>query len=80
MSLGHDGKRIVCNGKSCSAVAAIPVALRPILLVPGTPSHSAEGWLFISKRDASLHFCPACARSYLEEHRQDNNLKRCDSK
>lgn len=78
MSLGDDGKRIVCDGNTCSAVAFVPVALRSSLLIPGMPSHSADGWLFISKRDSLLHFCPTCARSYLAEHRRDNILERCD--
>jgi hypothetical protein len=71
MSLGEGGKRIVCDGANCAAVAAVPVALRPSLLVTGQFPQSAEGWLFISKGSANLHFCPLCSRNYLLEHRRD---------
>lgn len=71
MSLGADGKRIVCDGNSCAEVAAVPVALRPSLLTANRFPQSAEGWLFISKGSSNLHFCPLCARKYLLEHRPD---------
>jgi len=61
MSMEEFGKQIHCDGEDCQAVTLAPVALRRQLLpdAPGLPK--AEGWLFISGKGASRHFCPRCA-------------------
>ena len=65
MSLVADGRRILCDGVRCGAVSRVPVALRPTLTLSDRTTPAAEGWLFIRKQNAALHFCPVCARSYL---------------
>ena len=68
MSKGADGRHIVCDGEGCDACAAIPVALRPMLMTSAQAASDSAGWLYIYKRSVSLHFCPSCARRYLESH------------
>ncbi|MBV9848978.1 MAG: hypothetical protein JO250_04740 [Armatimonadetes bacterium] len=67
MSVAHDGQSVTCDGDGCRAVAALPVALRPVLSrdTAGQATR-AEGWLFAAGRTGWRHFCPDCARRYLE--------------
>ena len=61
MSVTHDGRQIRCDGTDCNAVAALPVALRPVLTPrPHQKSSTAEGWLFVSRGGCLRHYCPAC--------------------
>jgi hypothetical protein len=66
MSVSEIGKRILCDGEGCQAVASPPIALRAQLHSPDPELPTAEGWLFITGRGSSRHFCPRCALHSLD--------------
>jgi len=69
MSLGSDGRRILCDGTNCEEQTSVPVAL-PVL-----PSGAArrqvepsENWLYVRLNGVWRHYCPKCAVQYHLTH------------
>ena len=65
MSLAQNGKCIHCDGSGCAEISTVPIALRPALPPSASMTAMPESWLFVVKGEASLHYCPKCARAYL---------------
>jgi hypothetical protein len=66
MSLSMDGRKIMCDGQDCPAVAWLPVGLTTLLpRHVGPDARSVAGWLFVTRRDEALHYCPCCVPIYL---------------
>lgn len=66
--MSNDGKHIQCDGIGCTAEGTLPVGLRRAQApLQAHASRTSEGWLFIQKGEKSLHFCPACGQTFLDE-------------
>jgi hypothetical protein len=73
MSLTLDGQSITCDWCGCTTAARLPVALHAVL-TPAEKSATAEGWLCVTTRNDTHHFCPTCGAAYsktLEECVED---------
>jgi hypothetical protein len=47
---------------------ALPVGLRKVQApIRASACRPSEGWLFIQKGQSSLHYCPACCQTYLDD-------------
>ena len=66
MSVREIGKKILCDGEGCQEVASLPIGLRAQLLSPDPELPAAEGWLFITGKGPSRHFCPSCAQKSMD--------------
>ena len=65
MNLALDGRSINCDWCGCMTVARLPVALRPVL-TPAEQMPTSEGWLYVTTRDETYHFCSTCGAEYLK--------------
>ena len=60
------GRFIHCDGEGCDASAAMPIGLRSELAPAENGRRSAvDGWLFVTNKSGSRHFCPICGKLYL---------------
>jgi hypothetical protein len=75
MSLGPNGKYIICDGEGCQATAAVPIGLRPSLTPGEQERQTVEGWLFVIRHGASQHFCPRCIQRHLKALSDGNTIK-----
>ena len=69
MTLGEDGRHMICDGANCAEIADVLMAFHPELLKPNYSDSIVEGWLFEIRQGFTLNFCPSCARKRLKQIR-----------
>jgi hypothetical protein len=62
MSITANGQDIACDVFGCKNTARLAAGLRP----SANRAAPVEGWLFLCQDGVWRHFCPDCARAYLD--------------
>lgn len=62
MSITANGQDISCDVFGCKNTARLAAGLRP----SANRAAPVEGWLFLCQDGVWRHFCPDCARAYLD--------------
>jgi len=76
MSFTADGQWISCDGPGCTARAKTPVGLREVLAGTDEQAHSVKDWLFVSRQQSWLHYCPACVPATMESLVENGNERK----
>ena len=72
MSLGADGRTILCDGAACTEQTFVPVAL-PALGTARRRNDSAANWLYVRLNGVWQHYCPKCATAYHLANSEDTD-------
>lgn len=62
MSITANGQSISCDIFGCKNAARLAAGLRPA----ANRAAPVEGWLFLCQDGVWRHYCPDCARAYLD--------------